>query len=87
MYLLYFLTYPIGLGAEKASLALLSGQIADGIATTVVGFLIDRTNPNSKIGQKKIWYIIGVLVVIPTFLLTFNTCILCDAICGSDKRK
>lgn len=72
MYLLYFLTYPIGLGASKASFALLSGQIADGLATVTVGFLIDKTNKKWSIGQKP-WYIAGVVLVIPTFLLTFNT--------------
>jgi len=71
MYLLYFLTYPVGLGAGRASIALLSGQIADGIATNVVGLFIDKTN--TRIGKKKPWYIIGVILVVPTFILTFNT--------------
>ena len=57
MYLLYFLTYPVGLGAGKASYALLAGQIADGLATNIVGFFIDKTN--TRIGKKKPWYIIG----------------------------
>jgi hypothetical protein len=71
MYLLYFLTYPVGLGAGRASIALLSGQIADGVATNVVGLFIDKTN--TRIGKKKPWYIAGVLLVVPTFILTFNT--------------
>lgn len=74
MYLLYFLTYPVGLGAGKASIALLAGQIADGVATNVVGVLIDKTN--TRIGKKKPWYIIGFILVIPSFILTFNTCAL-----------
>ena len=78
MYLLYFLTYPVGLGAGKASIALLSGQIADGIATNVVGLLIDKTN--TRIGKKKPWYIAGFLLVLPTFILTFNTCAICEAV-------
>ena len=57
MYLLYFLTYPVQLGPGNASFALLSGQIADGIATNVVGLLIDKTN--TRIGKKKPWYIFG----------------------------
>jgi GPH family glycoside/pentoside/hexuronide:cation symporter len=74
MYLLYFLTYPVGLGAGKASYALLSGQIADGVATNLVGLFIDKTN--TRIGKKKPWYIIGFILVVPTFILTFNTCAL-----------
>ena len=86
MYLLYFLTYPIGLGASKASFALLSGQIADGLATVTVGFLIDKTNKKWSIGQKP-WYIAGVVLVIPTFLLTFNTWVLWDIVCGSESQR
>jgi Na+/melibiose symporter-like transporter len=84
MYLLYFLTYPVGLGAGKASLALLSGQLADGIATNVVGLLIDRTD--TRIGKKKPWYIFGFLLVVPSFLMTFNTCLLCEAACGHNNE-
>lgn len=71
MYLLYFLTYPVGLGAAKASYALLSGQIADGIATNIVGLMIDKTD--TRIGKKKPWYILGFCLVLPTFILTFNS--------------
>ena len=85
MYLLYFLTYPVGLGPGKASLALLSGQIADGIATNVVGILIDKTN--TRIGKKKPWYIFGFVLVVPSFLLTFNTCLLCELVCGKHNSK
>ena len=83
MYLLYFLTYPVGLGAGKASYALLAGQIADGLATNIVGFFIDKTN--TRIGKKKPWYIVGFILVVPTFILTFNTCALWDIVCGQDK--
>ena len=83
MYLLYFLTYPVGLGAGKASYALLSGQIADGIATNLVGFFIDKTN--TRIGKKKPWYIVGFILVVPTFILTFNTWALWDIVCKQDK--
>ena len=71
MYLLYFLTYPVGLGAGRASLALLSGQIADGLATNMVGFLIDKTR--TRFGKRTPWFIFGTILVIPSFLLTFNS--------------
>lgn len=84
MYLIYFLTYPVGLGPGRASIALLSGQIADGIATNVVGILIDKTN--TRIGKKKPWYIFGFLLVLPTFILTFNTCAICDLVCNHNEE-
>ena len=71
MYLMYFLTYIVNLGAGIASIALMSGQIADGFATIIVGVLIDKTN--TRFGKNKPWYIFGFILVLPSFLLTFNT--------------
>ena len=72
MYLLYFISYTVEWGPGLASLALLSGQITDGIATNLVGFFIDKTK--TKIGKRTPWFIFGTVLVIPSFLLTFNTC-------------
>jgi len=85
MYLLYFISYTVEYGPGLASLALLSGQIADGIATNFVGFLIDKTN--SRLGKRTPWFLLGTLLVIPSFLLTFNTCIAADLICGKSWSK
>jgi Na+/melibiose symporter-like transporter len=71
MYLLYFISYTVEWGPGLASLALLSGQVADGIATNVVGFLIDKTK--SRVGKRTPWFIFGTLLVIPSFILTFNS--------------
>lgn len=80
MYLLYFITFTVEFGPGLASLALLSGQIADGIATNLVGFFVDKTR--TRIGKRTPWFIFGTLLVIPSFLLTFNSCVACQAICG-----
>jgi Na+/melibiose symporter-like transporter len=61
---------------------LLSGQIADGIATNFVGLLIDKTN--TSIGKRTPWFIAGSLLVIPSFILTFNTCFLAEYVWGTD---
>lgn len=71
MYLLYFITFTVEFGPGLASLALLSGQIADGLSTNIVGFLIDKTK--TRIGKRTPWFLFGTLLVIPSFLLTFNT--------------
>ena len=46
---------------EAAPSALLAGQIADGIATPIVGMLSDKFN--TRIGQRKPWYIVGLVLV------------------------
>lgn len=71
MYLLYFISYTVEFGPGLASLALLSGQIADGLATNMVGFLIDKTR--TRYGKRTPWFIFGTILVIPSFLLTFNS--------------
>ena len=67
-YLLFYLKAVLGLG--YAQYALLSGQIADAIATPIVGYLSDRTN--TRFGKRKPWYIAGFILVIFTFLPTFH---------------
>ena len=80
MYLLYFISYTVGWGPGLASLALLSGQISDGIATNLVGFMIDKTK--TRIGKRTPWFLLGTCLVIPSFLLTFNTCYAWELIWG-----
>ena len=58
-------------------LALLAGQVADGIATPLVGILSDRTK-SEKIGRRTLWYICGIIIVIPSFLGTFSDCLFCN---------
>lgn len=48
---------------------MLSGQIADGLTTPVVGFLSDKTK--TRIGKRTPWYIFGTIIVFPTFLGIF----------------
>ena len=41
------------------------------MATPTVGLLSDRTK-NRTVGRRTVWYIIGTILVIPSFLGTFN---------------
>jgi MFS family permease len=59
----------------KHRLVVLAGQLADGLATPIVGILSDRTN--TRIGRRTPWYIFGTILVFPTFLGTFNSCLIC----------
>ncbi|XP_022726428.1 major facilitator superfamily domain-containing protein 12-like isoform X2 [Durio zibethinus] len=72
-YLLLFLT-DIGLSSRDAATVMLSGQIADGLATIFVGELIDR------FGHFKIWHGAGSLLVAFSFSSVFGGCIPCKTL-------
>jgi Na+/melibiose symporter-like transporter len=48
---------------------MLSGQIADGITTPIVGFASDKCK--TRIGSRAPWYIAGTIIVLPSFLGIF----------------
>ncbi|CAI2366161.1 unnamed protein product [Moneuplotes crassus] len=80
MYLLYFITYTADYGPKVASAALLSGQITDGIAANLIGFLIDKTK--TRIGKTTPLFLFGTFLTMPMFFLTFGPCYACDIICS-----
>ncbi|CAI2366839.1 unnamed protein product [Moneuplotes crassus] len=80
MYLLYFITYTADYGPKVASAALLSGQITDGIAANLIGFLIDKTK--TRIGKTTPWFLFGTFLTMPMFFLTFGPCYACDIVCS-----
>ncbi len=67
-YLLYFLNKVVQTAAAPA--ALLSGQICDGVMTPIVGVLSDKFN--TPIGQRKPWYLIGLVLVIVCFIPLYS---------------
>ncbi|KAA3471523.1 Major facilitator superfamily domain-containing protein 12 [Gossypium australe] len=69
-YLLLFLT-EMGLSSRDAAIVMLSGQIADGLATIFFGELIDR------FGHFKIWHGAGAILVAVSFSSVFGGCIPC----------
>ena len=58
---------------------MLAGQLADGLATPLVGWLSDTFDFNY--GKRTLWYVIGHIIVIPAFYLTFHSCIFCRWAC------
>ncbi|KMZ62392.1 Major facilitator superfamily protein [Zostera marina] len=77
-YLLLFLT-EIGLSPREASIVMLSGQVADALATVLAGELIDRY------GKFKVWHGAGSILVAISFSSVFGGCILCK-ISGSNSK-
>lgn len=51
--------------------ALLAGQIADGIATPLVGYFSDRTK--TKFGQRSPWYVLGLVLVVSCYIPIYQT--------------
>ena len=64
-YLLVFYHKVIMIGNSYAGLLLLIGQVADAMATPVVGFLCDKTR--CRYGRRKIWHLVGTVMVAASF--------------------
>eukprot|EP00250_Pteridium_aquilinum_P033866 c6521_g1_i1 orf=397-2019(+) len=78
-YLLIFLT-DIGLSPSEAAMVMLSGQLADGVATVFVGSLID------KYGHYKLWHMGGSALVAVSFSSVFGGCWACSLF-GTDSKS
>ncbi|KAJ7552118.1 hypothetical protein O6H91_06G042500 [Diphasiastrum complanatum] len=76
-YLLVFLT-DIGLSPRQAASVMLSGQLADGAATILIGQLIDI------FGHFKLWLAGGSVLVALSFSSVFGGCVAC-AILGTNS--
>ncbi len=68
-YLTYYIQDVVKLEQLYAGYAILSGQIADGVTTPLVGFASDRVK--SRFGSRMLWYYIGSCIVLPSFLGIF----------------
>lgn len=68
-YVLYYIQNVVGLDPVIAGFAMLSGQIADGITTPLVGLGSDKFK--TRIGSRAPWYIGGTILAIPSFLGIF----------------
>ena len=69
-YLLVFYHKVIGIGNSYAGLLLLIGQVADAMATPVVGFLCDKTR--CRYGRRKIWHLAGTVMVAGSFFFFWH---------------
>lgn len=65
----YYLIQIIQIDKHDASYILLAGQIADAIATPIVGILSDKTE--TRFGKRTPWYFCGTILVSISFSLIF----------------
>lgn len=65
VYLSWYINKVVKLSPHLTGLCLLSGQIADGITTPIVGVFSDKIN--TRWGKRMPWYYFGFIVVIPCF--------------------
>ena len=68
-FLLYYVKDVVKLPDYISGLVMLSGQLADGISTPIIGLLSDKTC--KRFGKRTPWYLFGTILVIPTFLGIF----------------
>ena len=76
-YLLIFYHKVVPIKNPYAGLLLLIGQIADAMATPVVGFLCDKTR--FRYGRRKIWHLAGTIMVVISFFFFWHHCLLCNS--------
>ena len=70
IYQSYYYLNVLKLSNQVTGFALLSGQLADGIATPIIGILSDKYN--MCWGKRNTFYIIGSIIVIPSFLCIYT---------------
>ncbi|KAG7279405.1 hypothetical protein CRUP_024224, partial [Coryphaenoides rupestris] len=78
-YLLLYYHSVLGLDGTAAGVLLLIGQIADGVATPLIGYESDRTAGILGYGKRKTWHLLGTLCVLLSFGFVFSPCLACGA--------
>ncbi|XP_035269666.1 major facilitator superfamily domain-containing protein 12 isoform X1 [Anguilla anguilla] len=80
MWFTYFLVYyhsVLGFRSTYTGLLLLTGQIADGVCSPLLGHESDRTQGCGTYGKRKTWHLFGTVCVLISFPFTFNPCVGC----------
>ncbi|XP_071513115.1 major facilitator superfamily domain-containing protein 12-like [Panulirus ornatus] len=81
-YLLVYFQYVLQLDRGLSGFLLMLGQIADAVATPLIGLQSDRGCTIWSYGRRKSWHAIGSLCVLVSFPFIFIVCGLCFAALG-----
>ncbi|KAG7387973.1 Major facilitator super domain-containing protein 12 [Phytophthora boehmeriae] len=75
-YLLVFLLHAVQMSPVDSAVVMFCGQIADGVATPLVGVFSDRSRgiPSIGLGRRKTWLAGGALLVVLCFFFVFAAC-------------
>ena len=68
-FLSYYLMEIVDIGEYNTGYVMLAGQVADAVATPLVGIFSDKTD--SKLGKRTPWYIGGTILVVLSFTFIF----------------
>ncbi|KAG7456532.1 hypothetical protein MATL_G00236750 [Megalops atlanticus] len=77
-YLLVYYHSVLGFQNSYAGVLLLSGQVADGVCTPLIGYESDRTPGCGTYGKRKTWHLVGTVSVLISFPFIFSPCLGCD---------
>lgn len=75
-YLLVFLRHAVHMSPVDSAVVMFCGQIADGVATPLVGVFSDRSEglPSIGLGRRKTWLTGGAILVVLCFFFVFAAC-------------
>lgn len=80
-YLLVYYENVLRFDSTVAGLILMTGQIADGLSTPVVGIFSDKENKIplcARYGRRKVWHLLGTILVMVSFPFVFTPCLGCE---------
>lgn len=75
-YLVLFYHKVVLLGNTYAGMLILIGQVADALATPIIGFLCDKTHV--RYGRRKLWHLIGTIMVAVSLFFIWHNCLGCQ---------
>ena len=75
-YFILFYHMVLRIGNTYAGLLVLIGQVADAMATPIVGYLCDHTD--NKYGGRKTWHLVGSVMVGVSLFFFWHQCIYCN---------
>lgn len=77
-YSLIFYEFVMKFSSVDTGIIMLIGQIADALATPIIGIISDRTSLFGKYGKRKSWHLLGTICVIATMPFLYSPCIMCE---------